>query len=215
MTSRRPIRLNAGGRVAPEDSVKPVTILVAFALIVAACGNPPSQSPASTTVEPGPTITTITTDLERTWSPAWELPSDMSAELEAVLPEAGVWILVPTAAPPAQPGESLSAEIRLSHTVPVGESVADMVVRSPDGSVFLSVQSRPVGEEPICGPRLYPAWSTETIRDVAGCSLQAEDAISFLAWTEDGQDFVAQFGPELHMAEATSWLDSWGSVGAS
>lgn len=82
------------------------------------------------------------------------MPTDVRAELEAALGAAGVWILVPTSAPEAQTGRSLSAEIRLSHTVPLGGSVTDMVVRRGDSSVFLSVQSIPVGEEPICGPPL-------------------------------------------------------------
>lgn len=199
--------------------MKSMGALMALILIAAACGPAPSQNPGSTTVESSPMTTAIVTDVETSWDPAWELPSDVREELEDALGRAGVWILVPTTAPQTQTSGPLSAEIRLSHGEPVGGSVTDIVIRREDFSVYLSVQSRPVGEEPICQPRLddllYPAWSTEPIRDTTGCSLQDEDAVSYVGWTENGQNILAQFGPQISMIEVISWVDTWEPLGSA
>ena len=61
-------------------------------------------------------------------------------------------------------------------------------------SVFVSADTVPFGEEPICAQRLDrlspPAWSTEIVRGTSGCA-QETSTLSLLRWTDDGQDFVA------------------------
>jgi hypothetical protein len=54
--------------------------------------------------------------------------------------------------------------------------------------------------------------SSSSTVSVACCSLWVEDAISYLAWTENGQDVLAHVGPEVGMAEVILWLDTWDSL---
>lgn len=94
-----------------------------------------------------------------------------------------------------------------------------MVLRRVDQSVFVSVQAIPVGDRPTCdallGDPLHQDWATQVIRGTAGCSLLVEGAVSYLRWTEAGQDFHAESGPEVGISDLVGWLDTWQRVGSA
>lgn len=193
--------------------MKLLTPLLLVVLLAGGCRGTTTGIPVPTDA-PGPPITAIFVDYESTWSPAWSLPSTTGTELGSALRQAGISMLIPAAAP-AVPAGTLSMDVRVTTRAPVGRSGADIVVRRSDLSVYMSLGSIPVAEDPVCATRLddvlYPDWSTELVRGTTGCSMQAE-TLSYLAWTEDGQNFVAEFPTAVGVEAMVAWLDTWEAV---
>jgi hypothetical protein len=194
--------------------MKLLTPLLLVALLAGGCGgNAGTDSPVPTD-GPGPPITAIFVDYEGSWSPAWSLPSTTGTELGSALQEAGISMLIPAVAP-AVPAGTLSMDVRVTSRAPVGASGADIVVRRSDLSVYVSLGSLSVTQDPVCTTRLddlfYPDWSTELVRGTTGCSMQA-DTLSYVAWTENGQNFVAEFPTAIGLEAMVTWFDTWVAV---
>jgi hypothetical protein len=185
-------------------------------VMVAACGNPPAADTTTSITNGGPVVTAITSEFESTWTPAWAPPSDLRAEFEAALRASGIWVLAPTEATLA--ASSLAADVRITGTMPTSQSGVAIVLRRADQSVFISLQTAPIGTQPACETRLddlgYPLWATQVVRGTTGCSLLVEGAVSSLDWFEDGQFFHTEFGPEIDVGELALWLDTWLPVGS-
>jgi len=190
-----------------------VGAVLAMVLLVAACGDTPAAttSAPSFATEPSTVITAITTDFEQTWDPAWAPSDDLLAGFEAALRDAGIWALLPTEASPT--GPSLSADAEITSTVPTNHPALSVVLRRADLSVFVSVQTAPLGAQPACDTRLDDrggvAWAAQVVRGANGCSLLVDGAVSFLEWSENGQFFHAEFGPEVEVDELVGWFDTW------
>lgn len=190
---------------------------VALALLAGACDDTPAETPDTSGTVESPGITAIVADFEGSWDPAWVLLPDMRGDFDAALAEAGMWALLPTGPPITD--STLSADVRITRTVPSGQSGVEMVLRRVDRSVFVSIEAIPVGDRPTCDSLLddlgYPAWATQVIRGTTGCSLLVEGAVSYLRWTEAGQDFHTEFSPEVDLSDLVSWLDTWTAANRS
>ncbi len=182
--------------------------VAAVALISSGCADGLSGSPGTSE----PTITAVSVGYASGWSPAWSPPVDVLTTLRDALRQGQMWMLLPSAPPDASTGE-LSAAVQISQRVPVGGSEGSIVLRRPDDSVYVSVQSVSANGKPICdaplGDPLYLEWEPATVRGEPGCSLFVPEAISFVAWTEQGENFIAQFGPDVDMAGLIQWLGDW------
>ncbi|MCJ7725891.1 MAG: hypothetical protein MUP76_05825 [Acidimicrobiia bacterium] len=194
-----------------------VSSTLALLLLATACDDTPAvNTTPSSAIDTSPVVTAISTDFEQTWDPAWAPPPDLLIGVEAALSDNGISALVPTGPPPT--GPSLSADLRITRTMPTDRPAMSIVLRRADLSVYASLQAAPIGTQPACETRLddlgYPAWATHIIRGTTGCSLLVEGAVSSLDWSEAGQYFHAEFGPEVDVDELVSWLDTWLPVGS-
>ncbi len=179
---------------------------IGIAVIVAACGVSESGDPSSST-----TITFV--PFETSWSHASGLTAEVRADLEAALGQAGGWALVPSSeTPPALVADTV--EIRVTRAMPADLAGSDLVVRRADLSVLVSLQAVAAGDVSIC-EKAGAGWAPRPVRGLPGCALLAADAVSYVAWTEDGQDFLAQFGPEVGDAVVVGWLATWEAVGSA
>lgn len=186
-------------------------------LITAACsgGAATATSAPTTTTDPGPPITTVVPEFSGGWSPAWA-PERVDGFDDALL-ATGLWLPVPLD-PPSDDIGVLDIEVSVYRRVPVGPPGADLIARRPDGTVFVSLQTIALEEDPICDRHLdesqYPAWATIEIRGVTGCAWLSTDQISSLEWTERGQNFHADFTSTVALDDLIDWLDRWERTGA-
>ena len=195
--------------------MKLLSAILFAGLIAGGCASGAAIDTTTVTDGTGPPITAITTDYEGSWGQAWAPPSDTRSDFEVALLQAGIMTLVPTVPPSGAGGEALSLDARVTTRVPVGGPGVDLIVRRSDLSVFLSLTTVPVTDEPICASRLddlqYPDWGARPIRGTTGCSMETEP-LSYVAWTEDGQNFVAEFATDLGVDPTVAWLTTWQRV---
>lgn len=190
--------------------MKLVTATILVAMLAVGC-RAASPNAAPTVVDTSPPITAILVDYQRSWSPAWDPSSDVVAEFAAALEPAGISMMIPTAAPSSTGSETLSIDVKILDRVPAGSSSGEVVVRRADLSVFMSLTSIPIDGEPICAPLLEEpdgGWSPKVVRGSSGCAMEAE-SLSYLAWSENRQDFLAEFGTEVGADNLALWLDAW------
>jgi hypothetical protein len=189
---------------------------LAAAVLVAGCSGAPAGTPSSV-VDDGPVITAITREFEETWGPAWTPPAAVLAGFEGALRSRGILALLPGGPPSV--GGSLSADVDITGTAPIDRPTVGVVVRRVDGSVFLSVQTTPVGTQAGCADRVGApgdsGWTLRTIRGTTGCALLVEGAVSFIDWIEEGQFFHAEFGPGVDGDVVVAWLGEWHRVPAA
>lgn len=193
--------------------MKSASTVLIVAMLASGCALKASSEAADT----APTISTISVDFETRWTPAWGVPGDVRADLVSVLDQSSLWLLIPTAPPTGRAEESLAGEVRVTSRAPSGIHGADMVVRRGDMSVFVSLQTLPVAGEPLCEAPLndpeYSGWTRTSVRGAEGCALLVDDAVSYLSWTESGQNLSVDFGPEMDVEDLIAWLASWERLG--
>lgn len=189
-----------------------MVLLLALGLVGCTGDSSTFPQPSDSGLDPTPRV-----EYEAVWSPAWDLPVDVGLELEAVLGRAATWLLIPTSAPNV-PVESLSAEVHITE-IPIGRSI-DLNLLGQNQEVSVSVQITTSGDEPICQRYLndmlslsYPLWSQDSVRGLAGCSLETKEGVSFVAWTEQHQDFyVVSHEPAISAKGLIEWIETWGQL---
>lgn len=177
--------------------------VLSLAVLAAACG--PAR--ATTTTEPAPGLTIVTTELQQTWDSAIAPTPVQADELQEALTAHGIVLLRPVTHLVAD--SDATADVSIVVRQPAGTPFADLTIRGGGLTVVISLQTTRVANQPACAERRDGGWVPLVVRGADGCGLLVPGAVSSIDWIESDQWFHAEFGPDLEPTAVIDWLTAW------